>query len=74
MKQVCLFALAAALLVGCGMPASVPMPRTQNQVRKEVQDENAYKNGLMFYLGRLTKQNEELYAKGYEYGGQIHGR
>jgi len=71
MKHVWLFALATSLLVGCGMPASVPMPKTQNQVRREVQDENAYKNGLMFFLGRITKLNEEMQAKGYEYGSKF---
>ena len=71
MKYLLLLPVVLITLQACAKPAAVPMPKTQNQLRNEIKDENAYKNGLMFYLGRITKLNEEALAKGYEYGGKL---
>lgn len=68
MRHLWIYLAGMSVLVGCGMPASVPMPRTQDEVRTEVQDENRYKNGLMFFLGRISRLNEEIQKKAYEYG------
>ena len=40
-------------------------------MRREVAAENAYKNGLMFYLGRLTKLNEEMQDLGYQFATDL---
>lgn len=67
MKHLWILALGSSVLVGCGMPASVPMPKTQDQARRELQDEETYKIGLVFFMGRMTKLNEEMQRMGTEY-------
>lgn len=71
MRHLSIYLVGPSILMGCGMPAPVPMPRTQDQVRTEVQDENAYKNGLMFFLGRISRLNEEMQKKALEYRGRF---
>ncbi len=58
-------------VVGCKMPASVPMPKGEAEIRREVAPNSSYVASLMFHLGNLNSVKEESGRVGADFEKRI---